>query len=95
LTPLVDRVVIEEGYEAWLDAAELLLDRINALELMAYESESFASFRMAQEKARSFLNEARERRRLERQALGSEQLAQLAGRFKSSQTTEDVPEVGR
>jgi hypothetical protein len=74
----VDRNVVEEGYEAWLDAADFLVERMRKLESMAYESETFAKFW----KARA---EAVDRRRLDRQALRNDQLARLAGKLKTLQ----------
>ena len=78
----VDRRIVEEGYDTWLDAADSLVERLRKLENFGYESESIKAFWTAHVEALSFRNEIRERKQLERQAARSDQLASLAARLE-------------
>jgi hypothetical protein len=90
----VDQSVIEAGYDLWLDAADLLVERMKKLESFCYESESFAAFWKAQAKARFYLDEARDRRRLERQALRNDQLVRLAAKLKTREMADSERGAG-
>ncbi len=92
---LVDPGVVEDGYHVWLDATDSLLERLSVLENHAYQSESFARFWDSHAMARSFLSDAQERRRLEREAPRNDRLARLAEKFKTSQTEDSARETGR
>ncbi len=81
----IDPWIVEESYEVWLDAADSLIDRVLKQEETCYESAAFATYRKERAQALEFLDESRERRRLGRQALRTDQLAALASKLKTLQ----------
>ena len=67
-----------DGYDTWLDAAHPLWERVVVLTQAKYESRATTMFDRDYHEARRIWNEARERLRIEREALGGEQLRKLA-----------------
>jgi hypothetical protein len=83
--------VVLEGYEAWLDGADPLLDRLLDLPVtqgspLDAGKERLLANHMA---ARAAWDDARERRRVEQQALRTDRLIELTGRLEPRQASYD------
>jgi hypothetical protein len=90
-----DEQTVVDGYEAWLDGADPLLERLVRLPVKAGSplAETVERFMANHRAARDVLNDARDRRILEGGTLRTDQLIELAGRLKPRQASYDEEET--
>lgn len=83
-----DEQAVAEGYDAWLEGAQPLFERLHRLERASYETSLFTRFESDYGAARSAQRDVRHRRDVEKTALSSKQLAALVAKLKSRDTPE-------
>ena len=81
--------VVLDGYDDWVDAAVLVLDRLAVLAKSGYESAWEGRFEKQFQRARREQGDALRRHQSERGALRAEQLSALAARLSPRQPSYD------
>jgi hypothetical protein len=84
-----DEGMLLRAYEVWLDASEPLRERLRLLEESGYESDAARRFKACYLEARAVLDDARDRRELDRTALRVDQLTQLASKLSPAPASDE------
>lgn len=74
-----------DGYQTWLDGADRIRDRVNALKASEFESPEIRTFESRYHDAIGTLDDARARREIDREAIRADRLEMLATKVRPTQ----------